>query len=148
MKMEKKDPYTFRYLYKKLYSLVLTNNPARISVPYRMDNGRYVPGQLERFMEAAESQPDAGALITYIQQNIGICDGCRSRAEGRKKTEERCGRWADIGGARRFTAMCNPAISKYHRGKPHYDYAEDDIPMIKRMMDIRIIQVDGYGGSV
>ena len=144
MKAEMKDPYTFRYVYKKLYSLTLHNLPVRISVPYRLDNGKHVPSQFERFIDAAESQPDNDALILYIQKNIGICDGCRYRAEGRKKPNERCGMWVNIRGSKRLSAMCNAAISKYHRGKPYLVYTDEDIKMLKRMIDIRIIQIDNF----
>lgn len=144
MKVEMKDPYTFRYIYKKLYSFSLHNLPARISVPYRLDNGRFVPNQFERFLEAAEQQLDAGELIEYIKNNIGICDGCRYRAEGRKKPNERCGQWVDIHGTKRLLALCNTAISKYHRGKPFLIYKDEDIQMLKRMIDVRIAQVDKF----
>lgn len=142
--MEMKDLYTFRYVYKKLYSLALRNLPVRISVPYRLDNSKYIPGQFERFMDAAESQPDNDALIRYIQNNIGICDGCRYRADGRKKSNERCGIWVNIRGVKRLSAMCNPEISKYHRGKSYLVYNNEDIQMLKRMIDIRIMQIDNF----
>jgi hypothetical protein len=144
MKVEMKDPYSFRYIYKKLYSLTLHNNPARISVQYRLDNGKHITGQFERFLEVAESQSDADELIKYIQSNIGICDGCRYRAEGRKKPEERCGQWVYIRGARRLSAVCNPGISKYHRGKPYLVYNDEDIRILKRMIDVRIEQIDNW----
>lgn len=67
MKVEMKDPYTFRYVYKKLYSLEIHNNPFGILIPYRLDNGKYVPRQFERFLEIAENQPDADEIVRYIQ---------------------------------------------------------------------------------
>ena len=147
MKAEMKDPYTFRYTYKKIYSLILQNLPARISVPYRLDNGKHVSSQFERFIDVAESQPDNDALILYIQNNIGICDGCRYRAEGRKKPNERCGTWINIRGTKRLSSMCGAAISKYHRGKPYLVYTDEDIQMLKRMIDIRLIQLDIFQRS-
>ena len=143
MKVEMKDPYTFRYIHKKLYAIALHNNPARISVLYRLDNGKHVPGQFEKFLEIAEEYPDADTLVKYIQDNIGICDGCRYRAEGRKRPNERCGQWVEIRGERRLTALCNAAISKYHRGKPYLAYNDYDIRMLKRMVDIRVAQING-----
>jgi len=144
MKVETKDLYTFRYVYKKLYSLALHNLPARISVLYRLDNSKYIPGQFKRFIDAAESQPDNDALIRYILNNIGICDGCRYRAGGRKKLNERCGMRVYIRGVKRLSAMCNPGISKYHRGKSYLVYNDEDILMLKRMIDIRIMQIDCF----
>jgi|GEM_PF-1099000 len=144
MKAEMKDPCTFRYSYKKLYSLVLQNNPARISVPYRLSNGGHVHGQFDRFIEAAEAQTDADALIRYIQNNIGICDGCRYRSEGRKTPNERCGQWVAIRGVRRFASLCAAAISRYHRGRPFIPYTLEDVLMLKRMLDIRVMQVEAY----
>jgi len=145
LKAEMKDPYTFRYLYKKLYSLTLGNNPAHVRVQYRLDNAKPIMGSFERFLEIAESQPDNDALVQYIKNNIGICDGCRYRAEGRKKSNERCGQWVEIRGARRLSAvMCTAAISKYHRGKPYIVYTDEDVQMLKRMIDIRIEQIDKY----
>ena len=144
MKVEMKDPYTFRYLYKKLYSLELGNNPAYVSIPYRLDNGKHIIGEFDKFLEAAERQPDADALVKYIQDNINICDGCRGRAEGMKKANERCGIWVDIRGKRRLARMCNADIRKYHRSKPYIAYTEEDFPMLKRMIDVRIEQIDKY----
>ena len=140
MKMEMKSPYTFRYVYKKLYSLELHNHPFEIAVPYSLDNGKRVPGQLEAFLAVAESQPDADALVRYIQGGIRVCTACN----GTKKANERCQCWVDIRGARRLSAACHPTISKYRRGARNPAYTEEDIQMLKRMMDIRIEQVDQF----
>ena len=143
MKVEMKDPSTFRYTYKKLYSLELHGNPAKVSVSYRLDNGKYVSGAFDRFLAVAETQPDADALVLYIRDNVGICDGCRYRAEGRKKSNERCGERVSIRGARRLTSvMCNAAISRYHRGRPFVVYTPADVPMLKRMLDVRVLQLE------
>jgi hypothetical protein len=138
MKVEMKDPYTFRYIYKKLYSLEIHNNPFCVRVPYGLDNGRHVPGQFERFLAAAESQPDADELTRYIQGGICVCNSCN----GTKKPGERCSHWVEIHGARRLVAMCHPAISKYRRGTRNEAYYPEDIRMLKRMIDVRLAQID------
>lgn len=138
-KWERKGPTCFRYAYQGHYILVLQNNPAHVEVPYSLSDGGF-----ERFLAEAQHQPDADALVAYIQKDIGICDGCRYRSEGRKPLRERCGRWVEIRGVRRFASGCHPAISKYHRGKDHYVYTYEDIRLLKRMMDLRISQIDHF----
>jgi len=140
LKMEMKDPYTFRYLYKKLYVLELHNHPFRITVPYRLDNGKRVPGQLQKFLEQAEKQQDSEALLAYLKGGICVCTGCN----GSRKASERCGEWVDVHGARRLTAACNPAVSQYRRGKYAVPYTADDVMMLQRMLDIRLLQIDAY----
>ena len=38
--------------------------------------------------------------------------------------------------------MCHPAITKFRRGVIHPEYTDEDIHMLKRMIDLRITQVD------
>ena len=140
LKVEMKDPYTFRYLYKKLYVLELHNHPFRITVPYGLDNGKRVPGQLQRFLDLVEEQPDREALFEYLKGGIRICTGC----DGRRKASERCGEWADLHGTRRLTAACIPTISQFRRGKTVLPYTAYDVMMLQRMLDIRLLQIDGY----
>lgn len=139
-KIEKKDPYTFRYLYRKLYSLEIHNNPFKIVIPYRLDNGKYVPNQFERFLAVVEAEPDCDDLFRYIQGGAYVCNACG----GKKKVNQRCGRWVDIHGARRLISVCRPAISRCRRGLHNTDYTNYDIKMLKRMIDIRIVQIDDY----
>ena len=138
MRVEKKSPYTFRYVYKKLYALEIHNLPFGMAVPYRLDNGKHVPGQLERFLALAARQPDADALLRYIQGGIRVCNCCN----GTKKASERCGIWVEICGARRLSSACQPAIGKYRSGPRRLEYTEEDIRLLKRMMDIRMAQID------
>ncbi|MCL2512445.1 MAG: hypothetical protein FWF08_00970, partial [Oscillospiraceae bacterium] len=140
MKVQMKDPYTFRYVYKKLYSLEIHNIPFSVLVPYRLDNGKRVPGQFERFLAAAEGLPDADGVIRYIQGGICVCNCCN----GTKKANERCSNWVEIRGARRLPSACHPAISKYRRGSHDPAYKDEDIQMLKRIIDIRIAQVDNF----
>ena len=136
-KLERKGCYSFRYTYKKLHVLILNNYFLQIEVPYRMNNAYNIEGQFERFLEIAESQSDNDSLIAYMMRNLCICDGCRGRAEGRKKINERCGKWVKIRDKKRFISMCHPAVSKYNNS---YDHG--DIQMLKRMVDIRIEQIE------
>lgn len=140
LKIEMKDPYTFRYLYKKLYVLELHNNPFRITVPYGLDNGKRVSGQLQRYLDIVEQQPDSEGLYEYLKGGIRICTGC----DGRRKASERCGEWADLHGARRLTAACIPTISQSRRGRTVTPYTAYDVMMLQRMLDIRLKQIDDY----
>ena len=140
MKMEMKDPYMFRYTYKKIYSVELHNNPFRVMVIYQLNNGKHVYDQFERFLANAEQQPDADELVRYIQGGIWVCTGCN----GLHKADKRCGKWLDIHGARRLASMCHPAISKYRRGTRNLAYLDEDIQMLMRMIDIRLVQVDNF----
>ena len=140
MKAEIKSPYTIRYIYKKLYSLELHNYPFNVLVLCRLSNSGHTPDQFERYFEIAESQPDADELIRYIQGGICVCNACN----GIKKANERCGRWLEIHGARRLASMCHPAISKYRRGRHNLAYTDEDIKMLKRMIDLRVIQIDQF----
>lgn len=138
MKTEMQNPCSFRYKYKKLYSLELHNNPLQVRVIYRLDNGKHIHDQFERFFSVAEKQPDADALVRYIQGGIEVCTGYN----GLHKGDGRCGRWLDIRGARRLASMCHPAIGKYRRGT--HAYLDEDIGILLRMIDVRIAQVDDF----
>lgn len=61
-----------------------------------------------------------------------------------KKPNERCGKWVELQGARRLVSMCLSSVSKYRRGLRNTPYTEEDIRILKRMLDIRIIQNDKY----
>lgn len=139
MKVER-TPYCFRYSYKKLYSLELLNHPFGIRVIYRLDNGKHVRDQLERFLSVAEEQADADEMIRYIHGGIMVCDSCA----GKKRPDERCGQWKQIHGARRLVSMCHPAVGKYRRGVQNTDFLDSDIQMLKRLLDVRVEQVDQY----
>ena len=141
LKLEMKDPYVFRYIYKKLYALELKNNPFGIFVVYRLDNGKHIPDQLDRLIAVAEEQSDGEVLMEYIKKGICICTGCG----GTKKPEVRCGLWTVIGGARlRASVYCHAAIGKMRRGKSDPDFHPEDVEMMKRLLDVRLIQIDRY----
>ena len=139
LKVEKKSPYTFRYTCKKLYTLVLNNYPFRIGVPFHLNNGGYVPGPCERFLAIAECQPDNDRLVQYMQDHIDVCNACG----GIKKANERCGHWVEIRGKRRLLASCRPEIGRTH-GKVQKQYTREDVDVFKRMVDVRVEQVDGF----
>ncbi len=140
LNIERKDPYTFRYLYKKLYSLEIHNNPFKIVIPYRLDNGKYVHDQFDRYSAAVETEPDCDELFCYIQGGACVCDACG----GKKNIQQRCGRWTDINGKRRLLAVCHPAISKYRRGINNPNYTDYDIDILKRLLAVRLVQIDNY----
>lgn len=82
LKVQIKDPSCVRYIYKKLYSLEISNNPFRVTVLYRLDNGKRIDDQFERFLDVVNEQPDKDELIEYLKGGIRICDAC-----GRKKAK-------------------------------------------------------------
>jgi len=125
----------FRYKYKKETLLMLKQNwwrytPLDIAVPY---------GGLEAFLVLAEAQPDGEELIAYIQKELCACDAC----DGRKKAGQRCGEeWVNIRGVWRLPALCHRDISKWKASKRNLKYSDYDIQMLKRMIDIRVMQID------
>lgn len=141
MSAEIKNPYTIRYLYKKLYALELHNMPFGIDVIFRLDNGKHMPDQWERFLEIVEQQNDNDALVKYILGHIRVCDAC----SGTKKANQRCGKWIAIRETRRLASMCHPAIGTY-RGRKNDAHGNDEegIRMLKRMIDVRVIQTDEF----
>ncbi|NCA67708.1 MAG: hypothetical protein EOM87_06570 [Clostridia bacterium] len=140
MKIDMKDPCFFRYIYKKLYSVEIQNNPLNVRVIYRLNNGKHIPDQFERYLAVVDNQTDKNELYNYIQGGICVCNACN----GIKKANARCGRWVDIKGARRLSSMCHPAISKYRRGTNNTAYTDKDIKMLKRMIDVRVEQIDQF----
>ena len=142
-KLESRKDHMFRWIYKKRFVLNLTNYPPCIEIPYCMNNGG---GNIARdfalFLDFARQPPDADRLIKYIQANICLCTGCPGRAEGRKLNHERCGRWFDVEGKRRLASMCHIAISRVHHGSRREPYNAEDITMLKRMIDLRFLQLD------
>lgn len=145
LKTELKDPYTARYVYKKLYSFEIRNNnlhgsPCQVRVIYRLHNGKFIPESLDRFLQVAREQPDRDELISYIQGGICVCTACH----GARPFDKRCGVWVNIDGARRLASMpCNAGIGKYRRGKDTR-YTEEDVRMLKRLLEVRLEQVDRY----
>ncbi len=140
LKPELKNPYTIRYLYKKLYSFELHNHPFRVQVIYRLDNKRVLIESLDRFLQVAREQSDRDELIAYIQGGICVCTACN----GARAFDKRCGVWVDIDGVRRLTAMpCCSAIGKNRRGKDTC-YTEEDVRVLKRLLEVRVKQVDAY----
>jgi len=135
-KLETQKYYCFfRYKYQKEDLMTLRRNswrhtPLDIAVPY---------GDLESFLAIAEAQPDKDALLAYIQKELCACDACN----GRKKAGERCSKqWVDIDGVWRLPALCHRDISKWKASKRNLEYSDYDIQMLKRMMDIRVMQID------
>ena len=139
MKVEKRA-YGFSYVYKKLGSLSLLNNPFCVRVNYRLHRSGHVHDQFERFLSIAEEQPDADNLVKYIQGGIAVC----GRRDCARKASGLCDKWLNIHGARRRASMCHTEISKYRRGSKNLAYTDEDIQMLKRMIDIRIAQIDEY----
>ena len=129
----------FRYYYEGLQLLNLQNNPIRVSVSFDLK----IPGSFERFLEIAENQPDADLLIEFIRKNLNICDGCAANtaSRAREKEKKKCGYYSvDIRGTKLLSCLSN-SVSTYHYSKPQTILKDEDINMLKRMMDIRITQI-------
>lgn len=145
-KLESHQYYCFfRYKYKKETVLVLQKNgwrhtPLDMAVSYLL-HGHDVPGSLDCFLQAAESQSDADELIRYIQKEICKCDACR----GAKTASTRCQQWKDVHGVRRLLAGCHSDISKWKAPRSNLVYTEDDLRMLKRMIDIRFLEIERAG---
>jgi len=141
MKEEKVED-RFRYIYKKhrslelrIYPPELPTLPAYIVVPF---------GQFERFLEIAENQPDADALVQYILDNLKFCDGCAANVTSRAKEKEKkkCGYyWVNIRDEKRLSCA-GSSITTWQYSKPKKALSDEDIRMMKRMTDIRIAQID------
>lgn len=143
-KLESRKDHMFRWEYKKRFVLVLMNTPPYVEVPYRMNNGGgNIAENFTIFLDLAKRQPDADNLVTYIQDNLCLCDGCPGRVEGQRFGKERCGLWFDINGKRRLASMCHSAISRVKHGPRREPYTARDVTMLKRMIDLRFLQLDG-----
>ena len=144
LKLETNNKYRrYRYSYKKEYVLVLD---PYISVQYNNQYSRKRNSweSFELFLNIAAKQFDKKDLIKYIQEEICLCHACSNRKVGPKNKEEQCGHWLEIFGKKRYVAACHPEIGKAHLQKELQKYSDYDIKMLKRMMDIRIIQIDNY----
>jgi hypothetical protein len=142
-KLESRKDHMFRWVYKNRFVLYLTTTPPYVEVPYRMNNGGGdIAQDFTLFLDLARQQPDADKLIKYIQDNICICNGCPGRVEGQRFGNERCGMWCDIDGKRRLLSMCHIAISRVKHGPRREPYTTEDVMMLKRMIDLRFLQLD------
>lgn len=105
------------------------------SVPYK---NQYTGGsdsitELQRFVEIAKAQPDRDELIPYIQQGVIQCGKCGN-----------CNRpFVDVEGKQIQPAVCVTEIGKERTGGQSRHYTDYDIAMLKRMMDIRMIHIEG-----
>jgi hypothetical protein len=133
----------FTYIYKKEYVLIF-GDPCTLIVPYNNQYSRKRDSwvSFDLFMAEIEKQPDKNELIKYVQNEICICNACSGRKVGPKKIDERCGHLLDINGVKRMAAACHPEIGKRKEKKGEMKYTDYDIKMLKRMIDIRIVQIN------
>lgn len=126
-------PYCLAH--QKQHILVFRNEYGlTASVPYK---NQYTSAdtlhELQRFMMIAEQQPDLKELIAYIRNNIMLCGHC---------TTTNCGILiADLAGVQCQIAECRPEICKNHEPSMFYQYTEYDVAMMKRLMDVRLLQI-------
>ncbi|MBP3919693.1 MAG: hypothetical protein J6I50_11060 [Clostridia bacterium] len=144
-KVEKKDPCTFRYIHKKLYSMEISNMPFSASVIYRLDNGTgaysHVQEQLASFLNIVEEQADSAALLEFILNGISVCTACG----GQKSVRQRCGMWVELCGKKRLVSICHLSIGKDRR-KQNAPFTAEDADMIKRLLVVRHEQINRYLG--
>ena len=127
-------PYCF--VYRKKHVLVLYNNDGIFAaVPYMNQyTAGDVAGELQEFIAAARRQPDGAELIAYIQKEITLCAHCGNA---------NCnGHTVDVAGVKRRLAYCHTEIGKAHRPEGERGHSDYDITMLKRMIDVRLLQID------
>ncbi|GHU38331.1 hypothetical protein FACS1894105_12100 [Clostridia bacterium] len=138
-KLESRKDHMFRWVYDKRFVLILTNRPPCVEIPYRLNNGGgNIAQSLGLYLDLARNQPDANKLIKYIQDNLCVCNACN----GQKSAGQRCQNWVDIDGKRRLAAICHTAIGRTKHGSHLEPYTAGDVEMLKRMIDLRIMQLD------
>jgi len=141
MKEEKAETNFFRYTYNKNRSLVLQTTPINVTIPYGLSHGK--ESSFERFLDIAEKQPDADVLVKYILGNLKFCDGCAANVASRAKEKEKkkCGYYSvNIRDKKRLSCSAS-SITTHQYSKPR-SINDDDISLLKRMVDIRITQID------
>jgi hypothetical protein len=145
-KIETHNQYRrYRYIYKNEYILLFEMRPS-IIVPYNNQYSRKRDSwvSFNLFMTEVVKQHDKDELIRYIQNKICVCSACSDRKVGPKKNGECCGHWLDIYGIKRMAASCHPEIEISLNPKESQGSIDYDIKMSKRMMDIRVMQIDNY----
>lgn len=125
-------PYCF--VYQKKHVLVFHNADGLFAaVPYKNQyTTEDAVGELMRFTQLVQQQPDAKELIAYMQQGIMVCNNCKTTSCGK--------RVIDIGGVKRQIAGCRPEFGKPRK---QIGYTKQDVAMLKRLMDIRMQHIDG-----
>ena len=129
-----------RYTYKDNIALELGvlsrhDHLPRITIPYGLKDA----SGFERFLVVAENHADADMLVNYIRHNIFVCDGCKENTASRLKEKDKkiCGYyWVNIRDAKRLS--CHASAIK--TDNPN----DEDIQMLKYIIDIRISQIDNY----
>jgi len=135
----------YRYKYKNRYVLVmqggnppLSNAPLDIAVPYRGAGDGYFGG----FAKWVEIQPDRDEIAAFIQKEICACyKGCGgSGSEDNPMGCDKAG--TDIFGVKRHVSQCVRSVSRLAARGECTEYDEYDIKMLKRLIDIRMIQIE------
>lgn len=130
----------FRYIYRSECVLIFEDSEMKpcVVVPYNNQYSRKRNSwtSFDLFMAAVDAQPDRDELVRYIQKQISVCQTCSDRG---------CGHWLDIHGVRRMAAACHPEISKCLESDGSRSALADDIRMLKRMMDMRVVQTERFG---
>lgn len=126
----------FRYMYKSECVMVFEDwypDPSVIVLYNNQYSRTRDPWtSFDLFMTMVDKQPDKDELTQYLQEYICVTDDASS------------GHWVEIHGARRNLAVSHTELCRYFDARESpgaYDY---DVQMLKRMIDIRIEQIDHY----
>jgi len=132
----------YRYKYKNRYILVMQNTYndtiLDIAVPYRGAGDGYFGG----FGKWVEIQPDKDEIAAFIQKEICTCyRGCGgSGSEDNPMGCDKAG--TDIFGVNRHITQCVRSVSRLVPMENCAEYNDYDIKMLKRLIDIRMIQLE------
>ena len=147
----------YRYVYKNRYVLVMQiqkferETPIDIAVSYEtrsqeaeagweqyMEDGkRRILQCIESLKEVIKRQPDRDELEAYVKKEMATCENATScKCVAREAV-------TDVFGVDKYVNTCMRAISKWSGTKDSEAYTDYDIKMLKRLMDVRLSQIDG-----
>jgi len=156
--LEKQKYYgQYRYLYKGRYVLVVQiqkfekSTPIDIAVSYETrspepESGweQYIENGKRRILQCIvslkdiiERQPDRDEVAAYVMKEIATCEnmtGCNCAARAAV---------TDVFGVDKYVNTCMRAISKWTGAKDSDEYTDYDIKMLKRLIDVRVSQIEG-----
>ena len=119
---------TYSYLYKN-NSVLSLDQRACILVPYSLKGN--AGNALESLLSEIKKHADKDEIIAYIQKEIVLCVSCANTSCN--------GRRVEVEGKSRLICVCD-SIGKMR--KPTQNYTDDDILLLKRILDIRFAQID------
>ena len=142
----KKDSGKFSYKYKDEHIIFFDYLPA-ICISYKLKAGN----SLESFIAELNKQPDKDKLSTYLQTNATLCNHCglstcKAHVEyflcyphgsERHWHFENVDKTVFKAGGLEIRRGC-----RYHQEKVNNAFTDDEIAVLKRLIDIRFAQID------